>query len=462
MSFASADFVAQITPLDDRVPQGEQATYEIQITNAAEVADRYTLSSGESGYILFVNERPSEAIDPFEQGTYMVGLSARNFVDPGSYRVPIDIRSRETGIIESVEAVIAIQNPDGLVGQYASSIALSVGAPSEIDPRENLPLSIGLRNRNARSYEQSELTVEITSDIFTDSYQTSLGSINENGEKTTERVIEIDDYQPPGEYPLTVNVVVDERVVSSYESMFVIRGYQERVRQVAQDQFLFKTDTTYSIVNDANQPTTVQIVEDMGVVKQLFTSATRNYEVESIDGSRSLVITQELASQEELVVTVTHNYRLVVLLVLLAIASVIGYYLLRSPVVLEKEAEVVSSVDDDHSEVKTRLFIKNRGSQTLRNIRVVDRISGLAEVADTKALGTLRPTKVVKKKSQGTLIRWDLESLEPFEERIISYTANTPLALVGDISLPGLKVTFEQENGKQRTTHSDEVHITRQ
>jgi hypothetical protein len=461
MSFAAADFQTEIVVISDTILPGQAAQYEVVITNLDAQPARFSIASPEYSYILVIDERPKAEIQPGQSDSFVLELTPRNFVNFGSYRVPLTVRNQNTQETNTINPILVLRDPEQTGGGYTSSIALSVAAPQEIDPREDLQLSIGLRNRNARNYEQSDLEVRIESDFFTNTYATSLGPVGQNGEKTTERTVEIDDYQSPGVHPLVIQVLVDDQIITQEQTSFTITGYSEIEYATAMDQFLFKTTTTYNIRNDGNVPDAATVQVPLSAVKQLFTGASDNYEITEVDGERMLVIQQELAPLQETSITVTHNYRLLVLLILLAIGSVIGYYLLRSPIVLDKEAELSGSVDENHSELKTRLYIKNRGSQTLRNVRVVDRVSGLAEVITKDTLGTLKPTKVVKKKSQGTLIRWDIETLEPFEERIVSYTVHTPLALVGDISLPSLKVTFEQENGRQRTTHSNDVQIRR-
>lgn len=457
----SAQFTTQLVTVDEVILPGQPAQFEVHVTNYASVEDRYTLQSPEYSYILFLEDRPPR-VQPNQTGVYTIEIQPRSFVNYGTHKVPIEVRSQETGERTTLNPIIFVQDPDRPVGVYTPSIALAVGAPDVVDPREDLQLSVHLRNRNARTYEGDEsLTVRISSDIFFHEYQTSLGGVGANGEKSTERTIEIDDHQPAGVHPLSVEVLVGNQTVSQRQSEFTIQEYADVVRDVARDSSFFKTTTTYHLTNDGNVETVAEVAYPASVFSQLFISSTHNYDSREVDGQRSLVVSESLDSQEQVVVTVTENYRLLALLILLAIASVIGYYALRSPLVLGKEAQLSGDVEEGKSEIKVRLFLKNRSAQTLRNLRVIDRISGMAEVQKDDSLGTLKPTKVVKKKGQGTLLRWDLDALEPFEERIITYRVHTPLTLVGDVTLPNMKVKFDASSGRERTTHSNEVSVAR-
>lgn len=458
----AADVGMEVEVIENTIYPGQLATYELLVTNNLEVTDRYSLESVESRFILFVGDRPEVA--PGETARYPFQIRPAGDVGFGSYLVPMNLRSRETGERERVQPspLLSLRDPEAAGQVYSPSIALSVDAPVVVDPREDLRLTVHMRNRNARSYEGDErILVRVSSDFFEDAYLTSLGGVGANGERSTERIVAIDDYQPPGNHTLVVELIVNNRTVSEQQSLFRINAFSTIEQDVLRDRSFFKTTTTMKLRNDGNVNASAQAAYPANILSQLFISSSHNYAVEEVGGERSLVAQEELAPLGEASVTYVENYRLLVLLLLLAVASVIGYFALRSPLVLGKEAEHSGDVDEGKSEIKVRLFLKNRSSQTLRNLRVIDRISGMADVQESASLGTLKPSKVVKKKAQGTLIRWDLDSLEPFEERIITYRVHTPLTLVGDVTLPNVKVKFDDASGRERTSHSNEVVIGR-
>lgn len=456
----SAQFSVEVVTLEDTIIPGEQARFDVQITNELEVTDRYTLSSGEYSYVLFVDGRPEVA--PGETESYFVEVNPRSFVNFGTHRVPITIRSRASTDTAQVSPIIFLQNPDSVGREYTPSIELRVDAPQQVAPLENMRVVVHLRNRNARAYEGDEsLLIRLSSDVFYHEYRTSLGPVGERGEKSAERVVQVDDYLPPGDHVLVAEVVVRNNTVSEQRMEFSIVPFSTIEQSVATDSSFFRTTSSFTLTNDGNVEAPAQVAYPAGLLSQLFIRSSHNFEVEEVDGQRSLVYSEPLGPQESVTVTYVENYRLLVLLILLGLASIVGYFLLRSPLVLGKEAEHSGDVDEGKSEIKVRLFLKNRSSQTLRNLRVIDRISGMADVQKDSSLGTLKPSKVVKKRGKGTLIRWDLDVLEPFEERIITYRVHTPLTLVGDVTLPGVKVKFDGSSGRERTTHSNEVVIGR-
>ena len=157
----------------------------------------------------------------------------------------------------------------------------------------------------------------------------------------------------------------------------------------------------------------------------------------------------------------TRNFRLLAILAAILVASVVLYFVFRSPLILQKEAQIRGSSSDGVSELRIRLHVKNRSARSVNSLHVVDKVTSMADVVKEASLGTLQPSKIVRKPGHGTLVRWDIDSLDSFEERIITYTVKTKLKLIGDVYLPAAKVKFDHA-GRERTAYSNEVNIDRE
>ncbi|MBU0472429.1 MAG: hypothetical protein KKF65_07405, partial [Nanoarchaeota archaeon] len=115
--------------------------------------------------------------------------------------------------------------------------------------------------------------------------------------------------------------------------------------------------------------------------------------------------------------------------------------------------------EDGVENLKIRLFIKNRSRKTIEKVSVFDRVPGIAELVKQKTLGTIHPEKITKQEKKGTLIKWNLEQLEPYEERIVTYEVKSKLKIIGNISLPSSRTNFIDKN-KERNTYSNRVVVT--
>ena len=106
------------------------------------------------------------------------------------------------------------------------------------------------------------------------------------------------------------------------------------------------------------------------------------------------------------------------------------------------------------NEMKVRVFVKNRSRRQVNRLRVIDRVPHIAEFITNAHLGTLQPSKVTKSERRGTIVRWDIDSLEPYEERIISYKIKSKLKIVGKMVLPPAKIKFHGRANRERVVTS--------
>jgi hypothetical protein len=415
------------------------------------------VSTEEFDWILDTTELLSD-VAPGESAFTFIQLSPSGDIKPGVKLVRLRIRSANTKESVSEIAEVSVRAYNTTSPQYAPSIFLSARTPERVDPREPMTLSIYLRNRNARDHPN--LTIRVQSDIFYREYVTTLGPVTgDDGEKTNQLQIQLDPLTKPGTHPLSINIMLGELTVNTYTTTFEVAGYVGGARTSESYSSFFKTTTKYTVTNDGNVQDTFSSEHPTTLLRRFFTNSDADSTV-SEDG-KALVFSATLQPRESMTVEVVENYRLLVIFGFVVVLCIVAYFVFRSPVVMRKEAQIRGGDAEGVSELRIRLHVKSRGARAIHNIHVVDKISSMADIAKEVALGTLQPTKIVKKPNHGTLVRWDLDTLEPFEERIISYTMKTKLKLIGDVYLPAAKVKFDQR-GHERTAYSNEVNIPRE
>jgi hypothetical protein len=455
--YAAEDFNAELTTVRDVIYPDEVAFFQLTVTNLQQESDVFAISTQEYDWIL--DSEPLGEILPGQTRSVLVELAPKGTMAPGTRAVIIKVRSANTRDFEEISKIITVRSLNGSNRTYAPSVFLNSRVAEQVDPREAMTIEVYLRNRNARVYDK--LDVHIESDIFTKDYSTSLGPIGEEGEKTNTVSVALKENTPPGVHPLKVTISVDGQRINTYETQYTIKAIDSTDVQETAETVFFKTVTTYTVANNGNIRDEQIIFHPTNPLKRLFTDASADYDVQKNDEGSVLVLNVNLEPQQEAEITVTENYRLLFILGVLVLLSIISYYVLRSPVVLHKEATIIGSSADGVSHIKVRLFIKNRSAKAVHNLHVIDKVTSMADVVKESSLGTLQPSKIVRKKGHGTLVRWDIDTLEAFEERIITYQVRTQLKLIGDVYLPAMKVKFDQ-GGRERTTYSNEVNIPRE
>ncbi len=450
-------FEADMQAVKDTIYPDEIAVFSVSITNNHPATDTFTIATPEYDWILDTNEQIG-MIAPGETREALIELVPKPGTASGAHAIRIKVRSANSLDFKEFTQLVTLRSLNSSNRTYVPSIFLSVDTPDTVDPREGMPVSVYLRNRNARNYEK--IDVELQSDLFTKTFSTALGPIGLEGEKTTKVTIPLDPITAPGTHPLTVKVYVDGQAVNSAEAEYVIGSFDTVVRSAQTTGRFFKHTTTYTARNEGNTPVRLELTHKTSFLKALFLSSANDYDIRSADDGQQAVFEATVQPNESITVAVTENYLLLFIFAILVILSIISYYVFRSPIVAHKEATIRGG-GDGVSNIKVRLFIRNRSAKAIHNLHVVDKVTSMADIVKEQQLGTLHPTKVVKKKGHGTLIRWDLDTLDAFEERIITYQVATQLQLVGDVYLPAMKVKFDQR-GRERTTFSNEVNIPRE
>ena len=64
------------------------------------------------------------------------------------------------------------------------------------------------------------------------------------------------------------------------------------------------------------------------------------------------------------------------------------------------------------------------------------------------------PDSVQRNEQKGTLLKYVIAELEPFEERIITYKIQTQLNILGGVTLPEIVGRFVSAGGRHRVSRS--------
>ena len=160
---------------------------------------------------------------------------------------------------------------------------------------------------------------------------------------------------------------------------------------------------------------------------------------------------------EQVQLVVVYNYRPILWVLLVVAVLVAAYYSFRSPVSVRKSVSIVDANEGGISEIKIVLDLVNRSSKTAHNVTVIDLAPHLTDVV-REFRDTLAPSKVVPNQEHGTLIKWDVSSMDSKEHRILVYRVRTKLSVFGGLSLPVAAVNFFID-GNEREAVSNKVRI---
>lgn len=429
----------------------ETASYQLTITNDAEEDKVYSWSINPVEWI--IDGKNSMKVDAGSSRTIELLVTPRpsNFRGPGLYVVPITVQDAFGGSTQS-QINIYIKSINEKVYSYLASVALGASINDPLDPRDDANIQIQIRNRNILEIESLHLIID--GETF---YKEELLSLAALEEKTLRYKIPLDLQVKPGTYNLNVRLVYENKTISEVKELYDVDPYATIDRDVTSSKKFFKLIKISSLTNNGNVLKEVNTDIDSNIFKRLFTRI--DIEANTVEKNPDRSWTLILAPNETAVVTVIENYRSLFYLFVLAIIVLGSYFTMRSPITMKKQIIVTGKDEEGISEMKVRIYLKNRTDKAYYNLRLLDKAPAIADVHAPHGLGVMAPSKIVKTEKKGTIIKWDFDTLDAYEERIVSYTLKAKLKIIGNLTLPAVKVKFENVKGISRTTQSGKAVI---
>ncbi len=147
---------------------------------------------------------------------------------------------------------------------------------------------------------------------------------------------------------------------------------------------------------------------------------------------------KELSPGQNLEVTAKTNYWISLLIFLLILIAVSLYKKYKTEsVVISKRA---TSVKTKGGEFALKITIRVKAREFVEHLSVIDKIPRMVKIYER--FGSITPDKV---DHQNRRIEWNIESLNPNEERIFSYIIYSKFGVLGKFELPRTKVTYEHQ-----------------
>jgi len=446
----ASSFDINATPVKDKIVVDDVALFDINIRNNLATSEEFTIKK--TGYPFWdMYTKPL-------QNPIIVTVPANSNVIVQLYVSPLHITSVDTytldvGVVlerlreeQKVPVTIAIISTEPLIGGYIPTVLATASVvPENIDPRNEFIIRIKLNNQNVINY--TNLTVKLESGLVNDEVYYSL---EPKEDKTLEIRKKIDSRTIPQQDRLTVTVLKDDRViVSPTEAEFSVAEYVEK-EDLKREELLLKTKSGIKI--SSNNPDFKGITKiETSPIKNLFLTTSPRARTVKENDRYYLVWDISLGSDGSMSMYVTENYRPLVIIIALIIVAVALYFLFRSPLVVRKSIVNVGMSDGGIAEAKIVVRVKNRSAKPIANIEIMDNVPHIANVEKELSIGSMQPHAILQHPKKGIMIKWNIESLEAGDERVLSYKMKSRLSILGEFNLPAANA---------RTKIGDRVIIT--
>jgi len=461
---SAKNFDVSLKNIDINVIEGtdDTASFNLTITNKLEKISYFRIYTLESiDWDISVEDSTANVVKIYPKSSKTFTVNVRPIKGKlGSYSVSLNVRSQSTDEKEGMFIPINIVSSKGLYMEYIPDIRIWVDMETKkINPKNKITITITLKNENPRNIE--DLNIELKSRLIGKRRTISLEPLQE---KAVEFTITFDPLEPPKKDILVVNVWTMFQNQSYPKKQpdpieYEIISYGNIDEDMAVKEKFLKTIKTITVSNRGNVNKDYDVKIETTPLKKLFISTSPKAEIEKEGDKRYLTWNIKLKAEKDdeidtKTITIVHNYRALFFLTILVIIGFIGYFILRSPIVIKKSATETDISEEGISGMKIIIHVKNRGKQAIEKVRVIDKIPNIAQLEKEFQIGTLKPTHILRGKSYVSL-KWDISILESLEERIITYKIKSRLKIVGGIQLHPAVVKFKNEKGKEIIIHSN-------
>ena len=461
-SLASAyGFDVAYTPVKDEIYINEGAVFEVTIVNNLNTENRYRISVGDFTEWSVETDPQSYKlsgipVEPKKSKTFNLMLYPRN-IRPGQKSVKVIMKSEDTK--EEIRKYIKINlKSEYTIPSYLPNIGLKIYLPDEgeIDPREEAVFRIELKNKNLLTLEDIEL--ELKSNLI-EAKKTGI-ALTPLERKVEDFSIKFNPVEPPKKETLVVTATVANRTFVSIEDFNIVAYYEKFLQKEETKKKILKRIKEISVTNTGNAEQEETIKVKTTFLRSLFSYTKPRAEIIKENNQRYFVWLLVLASQESKTLYIILNFRPLFTVLLIIAVAILIYYYMRSPVVVKKSYSDVSIKEGGISKLSIILNVKNRSKKALTNVEIIDRIPSITELEKEFKVGSLQPTKILKHERKGTILKWEIESLESGEERVINYGIRSKLAILGVFTIPPAVVRYRTEQGIESSTKSNSLNIS--
>lgn len=462
LSFSVQAFEVRVNPVNGIIHPSETAEVEIVITNEGSTRHDIILSTADFRWQIL-----SDPLSDYFTGVHVPGnghatvrlsLTPRGDLFLGIYSVRFELYSRSSGESRFVDVPVEIRSPYTGTAQYSPTVVIdgSINSNNRIDPRTSSVLVVNLDNRNPLNITSMDVIIE--SDFFSETFTTSLGPLEQ---RRVEFNFDVDNFEEPRIADVVMRLVYKGRNIGSTPKSFPVQvvAYSDIVRDTDESSGFLSNDKVVKLTNNGNIENNDVLKVSTNFFSRIFTRASPSPVVERGETETFLVWDVNLNPGSTAEIKVSVNYRPLLYFFLVSLAVLVLYYMLRSPVVIKKTASGINMYEGGISEVKVLMHIKNRTPKNFNSFSVTEYVPKIAKFLKSDSLGSIQPTKVLNHEKKGTLLKWNFEAIEPFEERIIIYKMKLNFTVIGRLNLPPTTVKFKDESSGSYTTKSNNLKI---
>ncbi|MBW2967759.1 hypothetical protein KY362_04690 [Candidatus Woesearchaeota archaeon] len=456
---APSDVKITVDPVKNQITdlQKGYGEFKISVENKGDVAETFKLMYLEPPtWFAQVLPGPSAntiRLAPGETGQFHV-LVKPNKLEPGSIGLRALIQAVDAKIIYD-DAVLRVN----VVAQEVPEVPpdpdfeVEVSVPAQMDPHGTYNVLVHITNKNSRVLE--DVSIKLNSNLLTEE---TTATVSGDETKTVSFAVLMMDNDKPQKDQLQVKVTYEDETYYDASHNFEVVEYLPPFQtDISVEKKWLKQVRTLKVTNTGNTQKTDSLRLQTSLKEKFFSRSEPKYEFLKEEGRYYFTWPVTLEAEESTEIILTTSYRWLLLVALAIIALLVYKIAMANPLIVKKKIKTMNKAQGAISDMTVVLYLKNRGKETITNLRVVERVSRMVQLKSDSFAGSMHPVKMHPHDREGTLLEYRFSELTPGDTRIITYKVHSKLHIFGTITIKPTVVEFTNKKGQKKKSSSNSI-----
>jgi hypothetical protein len=401
MAFSAASFTASLDTVKQDANVTSPAQFQLQVENPSPDNESYSFSvlSPKSSWFYYPNNL---RVNANSNGTANITVSPVEKALQQRYRFDVTVLEESSGEVKDLTGFFRVNQP------YRLHIVSLKQDRQKVLPGEAVSTEIEIQNLDSTAVSNYEVKAEYRNQVRTDSGT----EILPEGTRRYAFSFRTARNATPATHPITYTVTADGQLQNTAEQTITVESVQNMSRTEETEDRILTLEKTVTAENTGNSPTNTSITAEVpSYLSSITTTEPEPDSIEEIAGQTVYTWETRLEPGESFSTGYTTQYWIPLLGTVLLAAGVFAIKMLGRDVVIRKTAE------KDGDQIKVNLEIENTGEKTFDRLELEDFIPDIATVDESFSMNTPK----IRKTGDGTRLTWNVEKLEPGDQRIIQY-----------------------------------------
>lgn len=425
---------AELFPVDRTTNEHKAGEYIVQVTNDGEQSTSVRVKTQSQCSDCFYVPDSYLQLQPGESKNATIVLQGDQDISSGRYGFTVFASEIGTGQNVRIDDYFKVERGYSLI--FSS---FETGKES-YRPGEEVDVTLQVRNIGSRTIEDYKVNATFMNQ--TDEEQGL--SIIEEAERSYDLKFQIPEGQSPGTEIMDVAVYREGQLDSTISRSVEVESSENVEIEEETSNRVITSTTVLQLNNTGNVDATTEVRQSVpGYLAPVTTFDPQPDNISSSDSSQIFTWNVQTSPEETVSVAYTVHYWIPLLLVAGLIAAILFYKRITAGIQFEKH---VSKTEEGR--ITVNIEIENTSSSQMEGLSVVDFVPNIASV--DRSFQFAKPS--IRKKNDGTQLTWDLDTLEPGDQRVLEYTIQPHVEVEGKVTLPSAELKDEEDSIVQKTS----------